>query len=477
LIFNETSNWPVQNPASIIMIANLWFLFIKPEIYKNGKCMIIGNKIYFITILFVLISIACSNNDSGKETQKLIQAQNEMLERYEKTDESLREIKSKSDSLITKMKLLKNKKEKAEQDLQKLTQEKGVESDHLNKKKQEDLEEKISALEDQLIKVENQLNHMEKEGREFNERKDTIYVNQKPLFEPKLAERERLEKVEKKLKAKLDSTEGELTVKKSLLEISQQKIALAQKKIHVLENEKEIYIEEKNALIRNNDTQNTISRYDNKIRKVNEDLSNEHQEIEEAENNISLINDELENLAQIRNKLESALNKMHSEKEPVDSNGLRETEYKTEELNNELQNQKEIKKALNDEKSETGDNNKILDILSGKSLDDKKAQSEDDTPNDKDSLNRLKSSRSKNVDVETLKNVENTINQKKDQMNNLRQEVKTEAKKLEEKQKNPPAEKKKNVSRFTKIITVVIAIALVMFIILYLVGKKGNTSK
>ena len=306
-------------------------------------------KVYIIPVImiFVLVITGCSNPESKKEAQKLLEKQAKVLKDVKQVEKAYNKIQSVSDSLKSEQLKLIEKKDEVKHDLNELDAEDKNLNIDIKDKKQNELKEQITDLEKQLEAVNRKIMQLEQKDSILSKTKDTIYVQ----------------------------------------------------------------------------------------RQTDNNTINEEKLLAEGEKDTSSVNKE----------------------------------------NKETIRPKEQDKR--DKKSEE----QILEILEGKKNTKQKQQDvlEQDSGlvKAKDSKINAESLDKNAKETEALNELDNEITAKKAEIDSLKREVANEAKKLTQKQSNVKEKGTKGVSKLTKVITIIIAIALVMFIVLYLLGKQGLAKK
>jgi hypothetical protein len=109
------------------------------------------------------------------------------------------------------------------------------------------------------------------------------------------------------------------TIKEQEIDINTKKLDLANAKIAVLEDEKNIYLREKNDLVKDNAEESEIAKFDSKIAETNSEISAEKEKLADAKSVISNNQQWLDEFSTLKDNLSNMMASEYDKKRTIDS--------------------------------------------------------------------------------------------------------------------------------------------------------------
>lgn len=460
-------------------------------------------KNYYLTnalaLILIIITIGCSSDKSKKEAQKLLNKQTEVLEKEQKSVEKVFDkLKKVRDSLEGEQTKLMSRKENIENEVEDLEGRQVKFAKSLKEEKKTELEKKKTELKTTLTNVNDSLENINNRLSSLEKKQDTINVQEKQLTKQKKEAKRKLITGIDEIDTKLDEIEDQRLVKLKEIEINAQKKKLAEKKIEILKDEKNVYLREKNSVLKGSGDDTELEKYNLKISEIEGEIKEEKNKIRSAESAISTLKSWLNDVNQLHNKLSRMMEEEYGKNDII----IEFTDKETQRLRNEKKNieseaskLKKIQEQLSkkkadidsilsnvDEGIELVKSKELSEILSEKSaLEEQEAELSGKETGLHEESKTTGISKSK-IDTTVkgaglLKEIENEIKSKRENIETLKKQIATEQQALSKKQAMLEAKRSKKVSAATKTIVTLIILSVLVLGGLYLLGRRSAKKK
>jgi chromosome segregation ATPase len=280
------------------------------------------NLIFTTLTIFLGVALlpSCSNDQTSKEAQKLLDKQARVLEKeQESVDDILSKFEKTRDSLEKEQRQLMNNKQTVLSEMNKLDSAKEAYAENLKEEEVSALASNREALGNRLQKIEDSINNVTTLLVDLDRQKDTIGVKEQQLESQLGSAKEKLITGIEEVDQRLDDIEKQRLVKQKELNLNQEKIGLAEKKIVLLEDEKNLYLREKNDLLRKEADDAELESYDLKIAEVDGYIQEENNKIRTARSAIRTTNAWLEDVENLEKRLRKSMEEEYDRNQTIAS--------------------------------------------------------------------------------------------------------------------------------------------------------------
>jgi chromosome segregation ATPase len=297
-------------------------------------------KLTILVVGLIILLPACKTGKTDQENiDKLLETQAEMQQVQEESVEQLGQIK---DSLDSEKRSLLDQREAKDREIQQMEKNQQVLADKLKEEQaliaaseKEELEQKIAGYKDSINQLQSELSSLDTQLDSVEESME-LYALQETRSEISL------ESGIAEIDQRMTRRENRQQMEIKRIGLLERRIAVSEKKIEALEMERQLYIDERDELRRNNASDEDLATYDIKISDIDKTIRAEKDNKVSMQVNLQQAKDYIAETDSIMDDLRTQIKEEYDKKEIIESFIASEKERLHRELAQLQQSRKEL---------------------------------------------------------------------------------------------------------------------------------------